>query len=358
MEKALERRPVAIKQMAESSSPPSDRTAVGVSRNGPDPSEPSSGASTRADVSIVIQAQNGARFTVASTTDQLQQIGELLRGKPKGFDRRTVLTSIAVTIGTLFLSSLIGGAFQYASWLNSIRLQNATDHAAKAAAVYEKAIAAIGTRRFATISYLQAAQNIVDKKEGAAGNLSKALVDQDQRDMAGYSDALKAWNTGYDQMLTDIDYALDQPAFLAAGVSTRNLISAKQTEKVDCAFSLNEQMDKAGMDRRSLKGQFAVIALCFGRATPEVDQLRTKSLTDHEVTISDQVKSTAENRLEAISSMSNVFRCYAQQRLTYYYGLKERAILSPAAILRDVLNRQSQIASEHFTAADQRCALH
>jgi hypothetical protein len=352
----LETRPFVVKQVTESPPSVSDRSAAGVPHHGVGSAATSSDESAPTDISIVIQTKDGAQFTVISTPGQIQQIGDLLRGKPKGIDRRTVLTSIAATIGTLFISSLIAGVFQYVSWLNSVRLQNAVDHASKAAAVYDKAGLAIGTRNFTTLNYLLAVQNTVNTRGVSHDLMSKVARDQDQKKIAEYVDMRQAWNTGYDQILADLDYTLDRPILLATGQASQRII-ATQTDKIDCAYPINKQMDHVGMNRHTLKGQFAVIALCFRRATAEVDEIRIKAPADPNVRISDEVRSTAEHRLGAIVSMSNVFRCYAQRRLEYYYGLRERAILSPGTIVRRLLNRQNQMASDHLNTSDQRCAL-
>jgi hypothetical protein len=331
---------------------PAEKRAEGKASNNSDPDIVDSG-----DVAIFVEDEKGARFRVTSRTSQIQQLGDLLRGRPKGVDFRTVLASVAATIGTIILTSAIGSGFQYVSWLNSIRLQSASDRTTKAGEVYEKAAMAIGTRYYATFSYLAAVQAAVNTKDNSERIIAKETTDENQKTVAFYYDELKDWNTGYDLLLTAIDYNLDRSIFRSAAISIKNPVSANQTNKVDCTSPLNKEMDDVGMDRRSLKGQFAVIRTCFMRVTTDFDALKAKAISDHAVVIDNTTKEKAEDRLSAINSMSNVFRCYALRRIEYYQGLKELAIISPNTVYQRFVNWRKQLALDQFTSADQQCAL-
>lgn len=302
------------------------------------------------EVEIVVEDQKGERFRVRGSTSQIEHLGELLRGKSKNVNIRTVLASVAATLGTILFTATIGATFQYVSWLDTVRQQNATDRAMKAAETYEKAAAAIISRSYKSTVYLSAIQegNDKSKKQTAV----KGDDDDKQKASVAYADEIGNWNEGYDNLLTNIDYSLDRPILRFAEIPVRNPVSSKQTNRIDCTNSLDEQMDAVGMDHRSLKGQFAVINFCFVHASSQFEALRTGAVLDQ------KTKANPRILLSAMDSMFNEFRCYALRRTEFYYGLKELAILSPGSVYRHFFHKPKQMAQEEFTDADQQCAVH
>lgn len=197
----------------------------------------------------------------------------------------------------------------------------------------------------------------MNTKDNSERIIAKETTDENQKTITLYYDALRDWNTGYDLLLTTIDYSLDRSIFRSAEISTKNPISANLTNKLDCTSALNKEMNDVGMDSRSLKGQFAVIRTCFMRATKDFDALKTKVLFEPTVIIDDTTMRNAEDHLSAIDLMSNVFRCYALRRIEYYYGQKALAILSPSSVYQRIVNWRKQLALDQFKSADQQCAI-
>jgi hypothetical protein len=110
------------------------------------------------DVSVYIEQEEQNRFKIQS--DQLEQIGAQLRG-PRHFSIfHSIILPLVVTVATLLFTSL----FQYVSWYNSVSLQDATDVASNAERAYEKAAAAIGTRRYAVFVFLPSLRDLVKAK--------------------------------------------------------------------------------------------------------------------------------------------------------------------------------------------------
>jgi hypothetical protein len=216
---------------------------------------------------------------------------------------------------------------------------------------------AIGTRYYATFSYLAAMQATVNTKDNNESVIAKETADENQKIIALYYNELRDWNNGYDLLLTAIDYSLDRSIFRSAGISIKNAVSARQTNNLDCTSALNKEMNGVGMDTRSLKGQFAVIRTCFMRVTAELDVLKTSALSNPVLVIDAATKTKTNEHLNAIDSMSNVFRCYALRRIEYYHNLKELAVLSPGTVYQRIVNWRKQLALAQFTSAHQQCAL-
>src|SRR5688572_18923058 len=189
-----------------------------------------------APIQIVIEQEGGAqKYKIQS--DQLEHIGTQLRGKRQF----SVFNSIVLPVIVTILTTLFTGMFQYISWTNSVRLQNATDNAEKASETYENAAAAISKRRYATWLFIPAVRDLanagrrpqmaevtpattgtipkmdvppaIGDAEISLSNLQLQLVKQRYE---SYYGQLKTWNESYDQLLTDIDYNLDRPILLQA----------------------------------------------------------------------------------------------------------------------------------------------
>jgi len=110
------------------------------------------------EVQVVVEKVGSERFKV--TSDQLEDIGSKLRGRPHFSIFNSIILPIIVTVMTLFFT----GLFQYISWWNSVSLQNATDIANRASETIEKATAAFDQRRYATFLFISSLRDLVDWK--------------------------------------------------------------------------------------------------------------------------------------------------------------------------------------------------
>jgi hypothetical protein len=117
------------------------------------------------DLSIIVEQQDGNRYKVQSS--QLEQIGAQLRGKQQFSIFYSIILPIIVSVATVIVSSL----FQYVSWTNTVRVQNATEAAAKASAIYQQAAQAIGKRYYAEFVFLPAVRNLAGRKADVDSHL-------------------------------------------------------------------------------------------------------------------------------------------------------------------------------------------
>jgi hypothetical protein len=268
------------------------------------------------DTIFYVEKEGAGRYTIRSA--QLEQIGERLRGKSRFSVFNSILLPLVVSVATIVLSSL----FQYVSWINSVRLQNANDIAAKAVDTYSKVDAVMGQRRYASLlfsSSLQTSVQMVDR-ENPVGTFDFELR---KRRFNSYYNHLREWNEQYDRLLTDIDYDLDRPLFSRAGLESEGVrIFNAKISKINCTLSLPEQLEDLGLNKDSLKLRFAGINHCF------IDIHKMLSTQKNLVT-SDSSANLQEVDLGAIQTMGNEFRCHALRRIDYYNRQKERSILSP-----------------------------
>ncbi len=331
--------------------------------------------SVPAEVHISIEQEERNKFKIQS--NQLEQIGTQLRGRRQFSIFNSIILPVIVTI----LTTLLTAGFQYVSWTNSVRLQNATDSANKAAETYENAAAAAGKRRYATLLFIPTIRDLARRSpesqdDGSKYNISGALTDGAakspdisqvnnnadislpklnsellKRRYESYYLQLKAWNESYDQILTDIDYNLDRPIFLHAGLKSQAIrIFWVKFKDIDCTQSITEQLDKLQLNRHSLKIQFAAIQFCFMRLN---DVLSTMIKAAPRV---DNVLIDKANReLGDVYTMANEFRCYAQGRIDYYRRQKTQSILSPQLVWRRLFNTAKDDAERHFLRTAERC---
>ena len=96
---------------------------------------------------VYVEQEEASKFKIRS--DQLEQIGTQLRGRRPFSFFNSIILPIIIGVVTVSVSSL----FQYVSWLNSVKVQNATDVIANAERAYEKAADAIGVRQYSTIVF-------------------------------------------------------------------------------------------------------------------------------------------------------------------------------------------------------------
>jgi hypothetical protein len=107
---------------------------------------------------VYIEQEGRDKFKIQS--DQLEKIGAQLRG-PRHFPIfQSIILPIIITLTTLIFTSL----FQYVSWLNTVKLQDATDVASNAERAYEEAADAIGTRQYSMFVFLPTLRELVKAK--------------------------------------------------------------------------------------------------------------------------------------------------------------------------------------------------
>jgi hypothetical protein len=84
----------------------------------------------------------------------------------------TTITTLVALAATTVITTGVGSLFQYVSWLNSARVEDANSHAKLASELYEKIAQSIGKRYYSTYLYLAAARDIVNAPAGE-GDLIK-----------------------------------------------------------------------------------------------------------------------------------------------------------------------------------------
>jgi hypothetical protein len=306
--------------------------------------------SPSSDITVDVERESDGRSHIRIGSDQLKRAATLLRGESR-FSLRDLLAGAL----TVFLATVIASAFQYVSWLNSLRIQAATDTAAAATAVYQEAAAEIGQRQYATSMFIAAVSDLVNRKDGTEVGLSKSAFDLDRQRVTSYYQMLTNWNDTYDRLITDVDYSIDRPIFRQAGMA---VISSTETDKADCKHSLTEQVTKIGLDPHSLKAQFAVIAHCLGAIHTGFSAEKDTAILVRRATISAQVKDKYNHSLDNTWSMANDFRCYALRRIQFYNAEKEFTIINLRSIVERFANPWKKRATDHLSEDADKCERH
>jgi hypothetical protein len=303
------------------------------------------------DVTVYFERDGEGKFRLNSS--QLELIGSQLRGKPRFSVFNSIVLPVIVSVATV----LFTGCFQYVSWTNSVRLQNASDRVTKATGTYERAASAIGKRYYATFLFVPSIRDTINNKDVVDSEIYKMQATLNKRRIEAYYDQVKVWNETYDQLITDIDYDLDRPVFLMAGQAREgNAITFKKTELIDCKKSLAEQLETVHLNKHSLKAQFAGIARCFVMALSPLNEVKERAVTDKAVKVDPAVEKQASGNLDHLISMANEFRCYALLRIEYFNSRKTEAIISPNSAWRWLNGEQARSAGKHLKYADERCA--
>src|SRR5262249_26272124 len=273
----------------------------------PDPGQPVEEEPAE-PVSISIERADEGRYTVR--TKDLAFIASQLRG-PKRFSVYTsiVLPMLAV-LGTTLVTTAIASLFQYVSWRNSAKLQEASDRVGRANRAYEAASMAIGRRYYSTFLYLAAVRDLANLKP-ANTRLYELNVELNKNRFEAYFEQLRDWNEKYDQMLTEIDFSMDRPAQIVEHVTRAQL------NKMDCTKTLVEQLNRHGMNGASLKVQFAAINRCLSNATAEFTAQRDKAVVDQNFVVDERIKGEANDALNDVNGMANEFRCHSLFRIQY-----------------------------------------
>jgi hypothetical protein len=340
------------------------------------------------EVLLYIEKEGPETYKIQS--DQLERIGEKLRG-PRHFSVfNSIILPLIVSVATIVFTTLL----QFISWNNSVRLQNATDVASKAAENYEKAAGAIDQRVYSTFLFVPSLRDLIRAKHDSAkpnemlagssdttgygGNavsgpavvrplpnspkpdpevsLNKFDLDLKKHRFESYYDHLRRWNENYDQLLTEVDYALDRPVLLHADKAGEGIrVFAVKLKKLNCALSLTEQLGRLGLNPDSLKLRLAGINHCFIQVHAILDEKSGKALGSAELVWDDALSGQLKQKLGDIKTMANEFRCYALRRIDYYNRQKERSILSPVSLWKWLANSQKQEALVHFNETAEQC---
>jgi len=104
---------------------------------------------------VHIEREGESRYRILSSS--LEHIGEQLRGKRRFSIFNSIILPVIVTIVTV----LVTGSFQYISWQNTIKLQQATD---RASATYDNASGEIEKRYYATLLFQVSVRNFANQK--------------------------------------------------------------------------------------------------------------------------------------------------------------------------------------------------
>jgi hypothetical protein len=306
----------------------------------------------KSDEPIVILAERQAEgYRLFTHPARLEQIGALLRGKPEFSFFNSVGLPILLTVATIAVSSGI----QYLSWLNSIRLQDATAQAARAVAMYDKAAATISAMTYSTVLAIGATQDLVNSKNAPTSEIGKFNASLDVQRLTAYYDQLTRWNEGYDQLVAGIDFALDRPLLRVAGeIPTRSLSSASW-QKVDCAQSMPKQMLSVGLKPHALQDQLAIINYCLFELTDTLDSETMNALANDALTLDSKAKTDAGNAWGNLNTMANVLRCNAQRRLEFLQSEKQYAVVSPMTLLRYLYNGKKGRILDLLSNVDAQC---
>jgi hypothetical protein len=305
-------------------------------------------------VTLLVGRQDRGKFRLLAGGDQVARIGELLRGKRPFSFKDTFALPLALTGAGFALTAILSGLIQFISWTNEVSVEYSKNLAAKAEAISTDISDAISNRFYATRLLHAAVSDLTRKDNGTI--FSKATFELDRKRYSDYAEMLKSWNGHYSQWVSKLLYVLDRPVFTMVGRLKIVMVPIPDDlTAVDCERPMPEQIDRLGRDKRSLKIQFAVLHYCILWANRPFDERRDAVLADPKgvtkITPDDRV--IANKRLDRVSQLADVLRCYMGRRVEFYYREKQYTILSPARIF----NTASRRAEEHFLSSDVQCNL-
>jgi hypothetical protein len=334
---------------------------------------------------VLVFIERDGTETLKIRSDQLEQIGHKLRGFSVF---NSIILPLVVSAATVFFT----GLFQYISWTNSVRLQEATDIANRAMKSSEEVTAAIGERYYATYTFMAALRELVaqnfnpetptptvrrsSETTGSAGgdvvepeysrptvglnagqltSLSKLNLNLNEQRFEAYYKQIKKWNESIDTLLTEVDYTLDRPIFMLANSDQKgNQKGAHKSmadyyqkmKEIDCAAPLTNELIRVNLDTDSLRLRLVGINYCFMKLNAILrEHTRTKALA---IDWTDDYHQKLEDRLTDITTMATQLHCYALHRVDYYNNMKEQSIISPFSIWRWLTDGQKEDAQKHF----------
>jgi hypothetical protein len=339
-----------------------------------------------ADVLLYVEQDAPSKLRIRS--DHLEQIGAKLRG-PRRF---SIFYSLVLPALVTLLTTILTGTFQYLSWSNTVHLQAATAVADRASETFDKSAALIGQRSYATLVFIP---SLRDMAQLQAPKKTQDVLTTNQRDRAprnqadnavfttassdlivdpapqfltdvndklrtrryeAYYGLLKLWNEGYDQLIADIDYNLDRPIMADAEIPRAAItVFSRKLSNIKCQNSLPEELEKVGLDKHSLKIQFAAINHCFRALHQSLDDQIAKLLNHSLENIDLAVLKAANGNLADIETTANEFRCVALLRIGYYKAQTERSIAIPGLVRHWMFDPVKAAATKHFQNTDQSC---
>jgi hypothetical protein len=251
----------------------------------------------------ILAEKDQTGYRLVTGPGQLEQIGNLLRGKQKFSFFYSIGLPVLVTLATVAFTT----AIQYISWLNSIRLQVTTDQASRAASVYDILSTNIGDRYYSIFIFIPSLMDTVNRIGTDETGITKLTSSLYAERMSSYYEQLKRWEQSYDQMLASVDFNLDRPILLPIKeVKEKNLNSNDTLNKIDCSQSIINQMDRLGLSKHSLKAQFAILNHCFGVVTEKLDSYNSKTIADDKFRIDAKMKQDMENSQGNLNAMCGV----------------------------------------------------
>jgi hypothetical protein len=347
---------------------------------------------TSDEASIIIEQEGVNKYKIQS--DQLEQIGTQLRGRREFSIFHSIILPLIVSVATIIFSSI----FQYVSWFNSVGVKYTTDVADKAARSYETAAAAIGARYYAMFVFLPSLKyfidektkivssamaltteikdketNVTKRKSAARSQLGPAVqsggvpkdneislhkyhLDIKRKRFASYYEQLKLWNEKYENLLIDIEYALDRPVFEQADKGNENFrVSWDDFSQIDCLNSITEELQKLRLNPDSLKVRFAGINTCFIKINETLYGQLTTAISEPLPTFSKSTALQIEEQYSKLLAMADEFRCYAHQRIDYYNNQKDLVILSINYVWRWLTDATKTGALKHFEDTAVSC---
>ncbi len=320
------------------------------------------------DVLISIEKTGPEEYRIHS--DQLEHIGKKLRGFSVF---NSIILPLMVSIVTIVLTTLL----QYISWSNSISLQETTDIAKNAKSAYERASVAIRQGIHSAVLFVPMLQDLArseQKSNGTKGHgasaapltkiaespkaqvsLHQLVRDLNKDRFESYYKQRKSWSENYDQLLTEVAYALDRPILGHAPITPQGIKRlSSRIDDVNCSDLPVDQLKRFKLNSDSLKLQLAIIQECFKRLHQLLDHALEKTLSGNDLT-RDQDKANFNRRLGILGSMANQFHCYALQRVDYYKRQKRRSILSPRSVWNWLAEHRKNAAVDHFKHTSEWC---
>jgi hypothetical protein len=287
-------------------------------------------ASEPAHVSILIDGDR--KYTVR--TSDLENIGAQLRGK-HSLSAASIALTLLISVLTVAGTTLVAQIFQHISWSNQAASDKAKSHAERAIKAFEKASLAISQRYYSTSLYFEARRHLISDNSDAKGKLDQLDQKLDQQRYIAFQQQLKNWNETYDQMLTTIEYSLDEPV-LKKFEQNQDKIKNKQPSgqpatarqinlkslKFKCTDPLLEQTNK--LELGSLRIQFAALNNCFDQSIEEFKaEMESKARGNNNAS-----DDTVTKQYDNINVMANEFRCFAQHRIGFLEKQKQASIFS------------------------------
>ena len=272
-------------------------------------------------------------------------------GPPPRSDRSSrsfaMVSTLIALAATTVVTTGVGSLFQYVSWLNSARLEDANSQAKRSSELYEKVAQSIGKRYYSTYLYLAAVRDIVNTPAND-GDLIKFYLNLNHRRLDQFYKEIQLWNENYDKLLTSVDFVFDSPF----GVTER-VENAKLT-KISCDQKIVDQFGPQQLNYNSLKIQLAAINHCFVESTTEFAAERDKAVLDANYRIDETKKTKANVAINNVAAMANEFRCHALFRVQYFQSVRQN-VVSPLNWTGGKFDKQN--SAQFFDDAWKKCKL-